>query len=140
MKNSTYNFGKHDNIENLKKKLSQYLSEKVTPLYFAPEGKNTNGRALLKFKKYPFEVTNKIQPICICIERPIIDIAISTLGSNFVTDTFYFMFCPVTNYKLSFLATLEKKSISADEFSEIARQNIASALQVSFLYIKRFCF
>lgn len=134
MINSSYNFGKFGNFEDFKKNLSQFLSDKKRPLYFAPEGKNTNGKALLKFKKYPFEVTNKIQPVCINIERPIIDIAISTLGSNFVSDMFYFMFCPITNYKLRFLASLEKKSISADEFSEIARQNIASALQVRSLF------
>lgn len=110
--------------------MSQFLSVKKKPLYFAPEGKPTNGRALLKFKKYPFEVTNKIQPICISIERPIIDIATSTLGSSFISDTFYFMFCPFTNYKLQFLASLEKKSISTEEFVEIARQNIASTLKV----------
>lgn len=132
MQNSSYNFGTASNIETFKKNLSQFLSVKKKPLYFTPEGKHTNGKALLKFKKYPFEVTNKIQPICISIERPIIDIATSTLGSSYFSDTFYFMFCPFTNYKLQFLASLEKKSISTDEFVEIARQNIASTLKVRF--------
>lgn len=123
------------NIENFKKNLSNFLSEKSIPLHFIPEGKPTNGKALLKFKTYPFEVTTKIQPICIIIERSIIDIATSTLGSNYFIDIFYFMFCPVTNYKLKFLASLEKKTISNEEFAEITRQNIALALKVGLILL-----
>lgn len=128
----TYKFGNTGNIENFKKNLSQFLTEKKKPLHFTPEEKPTNGRALLKFKTYPFEITTKIQLICINIERPIIDIATSTLGSNYFSDVFYFMFCPFTNYKLRFQASLEKKSFSSNEFAEIARQNLASALKVSY--------
>lgn len=118
------------NIENFKKNLSNFLNKRNIPLHFVPEGKPTNGKALLKFETYPFEVTTKIQPICISIERPIIDIATSTLGSNYFIDILYFMFCPFTNYKLKFLASLEKKSITNEEFAEITRQNIALASKV----------
>lgn len=111
--------------------MAKFLSEKKALFHFLPEGKPTNGKALLKFKTYPFEIITKIQPVCISIERPVIDIAISTLGSNYFSDIFYYMFCPFTNYKLRFLASLEKKTVSSEEFAEIARQNIASALQVT---------
>lgn len=130
---TSYVFDNVSNIENFKKQLTQFLITKKIPLYFAPEGKHTSGKALLKFKKYPFEVTNKIQPVSISIKRPLIDIATSTLGSNYYSDTFYYMFCPITTYKLRFLPSLEKKSISSDEFAEIARQNIASSLKVRCL-------
>lgn len=130
MQNTNYDFGNVSNVDNFKKKLSEYLTTKKVPLYFQPEGKPTTGKGLLKFKKYPFEVTNKIQPVSISVKRPVIHVATSTLGSNYMSDTFYFMFCPITSYRVRFLPSLEKKSISNEEFAEITRQNIASALKV----------
>ncbi|KAG5887830.1 hypothetical protein JTB14_022688 [Gonioctena quinquepunctata] len=100
------------------------------PLYFAPEGKPTNGKALLKFKTYPFEFTSKIQPICISIERPLLDISVTTLGTSYSSDLFYFMFCPITVYKLKFLTPLEKKCMPDTDFAEIVRKDIASALKI----------
>lgn len=128
---TNYNFGDRSSVENFKKKLCEFLNDKKIPLYFTPEGKATNGNGLLKFKTYPFEVATRIQPVCITVERPIIDIATSILGSNYWSDIFYFLFCPFTNFKLRFLASLEKKSTSSDEFAEITRQNIAATLKVS---------
>ncbi|XP_072378485.1 lipid droplet-regulating VLDL assembly factor AUP1-like [Diabrotica undecimpunctata] len=127
---STYCFGSITNLDNFKNNIKQFMVEKKTPLYFAPEEKLTNGKALLKFKTYPFEFANKVQPVCIRIERPFLDVAVTTVGSTFVSDMLYFLFVPITNYKLTFLAPLEKSTMSDDEFGEIARQNMATSLKV----------
>ncbi|XP_023013564.2 lipid droplet-regulating VLDL assembly factor AUP1 [Leptinotarsa decemlineata] len=127
---STYCFGNVTNSDNFKNSVSQFMAEKKTPLYFAPEGRATNGKALLKFKTYAFEVSSKIQPICITIERSLLDISVTTLGSSYFSDLFYFMFCPLTIYKLKFLPSLERKSTSNSDFAEIVRREIATNLKI----------
>ncbi|KAJ8964301.1 hypothetical protein NQ314_005001 [Rhamnusium bicolor] len=127
---STYCFGSIANFDTFKKNVYNFISEKKLPVYFAPEGKLTNGKALIKFKSYPFQFTPKVQPVCISIERPFLDISVTTLGSSYFSDVFFFMFSPLTNYKLKFLSPLEKKIQSDSEFAEIVRQNIAAALKV----------
>lgn len=124
-------FGSQTNLESFKKKIADFISEQKIPVHFTPEEKVTNGKALLKFKTYPFFITNKVQPICISIERPFLHLAVTTLGSSYWTDVLFYMFSPLTRYKLKFLPPLEKKSVAEAEFSEIVRQNIASTLKVS---------
>lgn len=103
--------------------------EKV-PVYFRPEAKITNGRALLKFKTYPFSFSSKVQPLCIEISRPYLGISVSTLGAGYWDNLFFFMFSPITVYNLEFLPVVEKKSYTDAEFAEAVRQNISSALKV----------
>ncbi|KAJ8955973.1 hypothetical protein NQ318_006244 [Aromia moschata] len=67
---SNYCFGNISNFDTFKKNIYQFLTDKKIPLYFAPEGKATNGKALLKFKSYPFQFAQKVQPVCISLERP----------------------------------------------------------------------
>ncbi|XP_044270985.1 lipid droplet-regulating VLDL assembly factor AUP1-like [Tribolium madens] len=123
-------FGSQTNLESFKKNLVDFLSEQQVPIHFTPEEKITNGKALLKFKSYPFSLTNKVQPVCISIERPFLDLSVTTLGASYWTDVLFYMFSPLTNYKLKFLPPLEKKSLVETEYSEVVRQNIASALKV----------
>lgn len=130
-------FGSLSNLENFKKNITQFLTEHQVAVHITPEDKVTNGRALLKFKSYPFSLTNRIQPICISIERPFLDISVNTLGSSYWSDLLFFMFSPLTNYKLKFLPPLEKKSLTDVDYSEIVRQNIGSGLKVRSLFMER---
>uniref|UniRef100_V5GFZ1 Lipid droplet-regulating VLDL assembly factor AUP1 n=1 Tax=Anoplophora glabripennis TaxID=217634 RepID=V5GFZ1_ANOGL len=127
---STYYFGSVANFDAFKKNICQFISEKKIPLYFTPEGKLTNGKALIKFKSYPFQFATKIQPICITVERPFLNISVTTLGSSYFSDVFFFMFSPLTNYRLNFLTPLEKENHSDSEFAEVVRQSIATALKI----------
>lgn len=97
---------------------------------FFIEESTTNGKALLKFNSQYFKFFQKVQPLCITIQRPLLNIAISTLGSTYMNDILYFMFSPFTNYNIKFLPSMERKSLSEDEFADIMRQNIASDLKV----------
>ncbi|KAL3276256.1 hypothetical protein HHI36_020971 [Cryptolaemus montrouzieri] len=125
-----FDFGNSSNIDTLKQNIQLIQSREKAPLYFAPEGKHTNGKALIKFEEYPFSFSTKVQPICISIERPFLDISVSSLGSSQLADVFFYMFSPLTNYKLKFLAILEKKNLSDEAFADIVRQNIALGLRV----------
>lgn len=142
---STYYFGSVVNFDAFKKNVCKFISEKKIPLYFTPEGKLTNGKALIKFKSYPFQFATKVQPICITIERPFLNISVTTLGSSYLSDVFFFMFSPLTNYRLHFLTPLEKENYSDTEFAEVVRQRIATALKVCNItsshvrYRKRYC-
>lgn len=129
---STYYFGNIANFDAFKKNVCQFISEKKIPLYFAPEGKPTNGKALIKFKSYPFQFSTKVQPICITVERPFLNISVTTLGSSYFSDVFFFMFSPLTNYRLRFLSPLEKKNQSDSEFAEAVRHSVAGALKVQY--------
>ncbi|XP_044754309.1 lipid droplet-regulating VLDL assembly factor AUP1-like [Coccinella septempunctata] len=125
-----FEFGNTSNAETFKKNIMLIQSHEKSPLFFSPEGQVTNGKALIKFESNPFSLTNKVQPICISIERPLLDISISSLGSSPLVDLFFYMFSPLTNYKLRFLDVLEKKNLTNEEFAEIVRQNIATGLKV----------
>ncbi|XP_066251167.1 lipid droplet-regulating VLDL assembly factor AUP1-like [Euwallacea similis] len=116
--------------DTFKRNLDKVTKEGKTPVLVCPEEIPTNGKALLKFNSQYFKFFQKVQPLCITIKRPLLDIAISTLGSTYMNDLLYFMFSPFTNYNIKFLPSLEKKSLSEDEFADIVRQNIASELKV----------
>ncbi|KAL1491482.1 hypothetical protein ABEB36_012073 [Hypothenemus hampei] len=125
-----YDLGSLSNPDNFKKNLEKYTKDKKTPVFVCPEEIPTNGTALLKFNAQYFKFFQKVQPLCITIKRPVFDTAISTLGSTYMNDILFFMFSPFTNYKIKFLPSLERKSLSEDEFADVVRQNIATELKV----------
>ncbi|CAG9818840.1 unnamed protein product [Phaedon cochleariae] len=127
---SSYCFTNIGNLDKFKSNVNKFIVENQTPLYFAPEGRPTNGKGLLKFKIYPFEFTSKIQPVCISIERPYLDISVTSIGSSYLSDILYFMFCPTTNYKLMFLPPIEKHDQTDEEFADVVRRQIANALKI----------
>lgn len=131
----THDFGNMTNFEAFKKNISVLISENKIPVYFRPEAKLTNGKALLKFKAYPFSFSSKVQPICIEVSRPFLHTAVTTIGANYWQNVFFFMFSPSTIYNLQFLPVLEKKNLTDAEFADIVRQNIAAILKVFFQFI-----
>lgn len=122
--------GSVSNADVFKKKLEKVTKDGKTPILVCPEESSTNGKALLKFNSQYFKFFQKVQPLCITIKRPLLNIAISTLGSTYMNDILYFMFSPFTNYNIKFLPSMERKSLSEDEFADIIRQNIASDLKI----------
>lgn len=127
---ATHYFGPVTNFEAFKSNVHRLITTEKIPAYFRPEAKITNGRALLKFKTYPFTFSTKVQPLCIEISRPYLGISVSTLGSGYWDNVFFFMFSPFTVYSIEFLPVLEKKNHADAEFAEIVRQNISAALKV----------
>lgn len=124
------NIGAATNPETFKRNLDVVTKDKKIPVLYCPEETATNGKALLKFNAKYFQFFEKVQPLCITLKRPFLDISVSTIGSTFINDVLYFMYSPFTNYCIKFLPSMEKKSLSEDEFADIVRQNIASELKV----------
>ncbi|KAK9877829.1 hypothetical protein WA026_020062 [Henosepilachna vigintioctopunctata] len=125
------------NTSNLSKNADLMQRDDTSPLYFAPEGKSTTGKALLTFGAHPFSLATRVQPICISIERPFLDIAVTSLGSSSLADIFFYMFSPLTNYKLKFLAAVEKENQTDEEFADTVRRKIANALKIEAVNITK---
>uniref|UniRef100_A0A1Y1N0H5 Phospholipid/glycerol acyltransferase domain-containing protein n=1 Tax=Photinus pyralis TaxID=7054 RepID=A0A1Y1N0H5_PHOPY len=104
--------------------------ESGTPVHFQPELKQTNGKAVLKFTTWPFQLCKRIQPVCIEVSRPFLDIKISTFDSVYWTDTLMYLFSPYTSYKLRFLPVVDQMDFSETKFADKVREDIAHALQV----------
>ncbi|KAF5269958.1 hypothetical protein FQR65_LT05757 [Abscondita terminalis] len=125
------NFGSSSsNFTVFKKNVSSTITENVVPIHFQPESKQTNGKAVLKFKTWPFDICSRVQPICIEIARPFLDIKVSTFDSAYWTDALAYLFSPCTNYKIRFLPVIEKMNLSEIEFADKVREEIATALKV----------
>ncbi|KAK4877069.1 hypothetical protein RN001_009575 [Aquatica leii] len=125
------NFGSSlANFSIFKKNIQSTITENVVPIHFQPEFKQTNGKTVLKFKTWPFEICNRVQPICVEIARPFLDIKVSTFDSAYWTDTLAYLFSPCTNYKIRFLPVVERMNLSETEFAEKVREEIAHALKV----------
>ncbi|KAF5279756.1 hypothetical protein FQA39_LY05446 [Lamprigera yunnana] len=124
------NFGSASaNFDTLKKNITSAITNNV-PIYFQPEFKQTNGKTVLKFKTWPFEICNKVQPISVEVSRPFLDIKVSTFDGAFWTDTLAYLFSPYTCYKLRFLPVVEKMTLSETEFADKVRTDVAHALKV----------
>lgn len=122
--------GAESNSNDFKKNVTTLIENHVH-VYFKPEGNApTNGKALLKFASYPFQFAQKIQPVAITVTRPLLDIALTKYGASHISDMLYFMFSPLTCFKLTFLSPLEKKTIPDEEFADIVRQNLSTVLKV----------
>lgn len=114
---------------SFKKNVAKTIESGV-PIHLQPELKQTNGKAILKFTTWPFQLCKQVQPICIEVSRPFLDIKISTFDSVYWTDTIMYLFSPYTSYKLRFLPIVDQFDLSEIQFSDKVRENIARALQV----------
>lgn len=98
---------------------------------FQPENHITNGRTLLVFRDWPFSFSNEIQPIYLTVQRPVFDLAVHTVDSNYWTDMFWYLFSPYTVYTLCYLPVAEKGELNDVEFAEQVRQEMARGMKVS---------
>lgn len=124
------------NLSLLKKNLIEAISNNVFPLYFQPENKQTNGKSILKFKTWYFELCDRVQPICLEVSRPLLDLKVSTFNSSNWMDIIGYLFSPCTNYTLRFLPTIEKMNLSEEEYANKVQQEIATALMVRLFTLK----
>ncbi|CAH1998004.1 unnamed protein product [Acanthoscelides obtectus] len=130
VKLNNFDFGSISEPGRFKENVQKFILENETAAFFVPEEKPTNGKYLLKFKTYPFQLSTKVQPICIQIERPFMNTGVTVFGSSYTYDALFFMLSPLTNFKIRFLESVERKSLSDEEFSEAVRQKIAACLKV----------
>ncbi|XP_077992624.1 lipid droplet-regulating VLDL assembly factor AUP1-like isoform X2 [Glandiceps talaboti] len=119
--------------EVLIEKAKEHCEDSSLPLLTHPEGATANGKkGLLKFSTWPFSLDLPIQPIVIKVRRPVIGINISTLGSRWWQDVFWFFFSPVSIFNLRVLpAMTSSESDSVDEFTKKVQSLMAKELDIA---------
>ncbi|XP_069488610.1 lipid droplet-regulating VLDL assembly factor AUP1 isoform X2 [Ambystoma mexicanum] len=95
--------------------LKQYVSQEGSlPLLLFPEEVATNGRVgLLKFSSWPFSIQDDVQPVAMHVQRPFV--AASLPDSSFVTELFWTLFVPFTEYQVRWLPTVCKREGESNE-------------------------
>lgn len=112
-----------------KKNITEDIKNKEI-LYIQPEGQITNGKGILQFKPLAFELFNTVQPVIIEIDRPFLDINVSSIDTSPWIDLFFFLFSPLTLYNVKFLEPIQKNGDVESVFREKVRSSIATALDV----------
>ncbi|KAL4701895.1 hypothetical protein ACJJTC_013183 [Scirpophaga incertulas] len=109
------------------------------PLLLQPEGGATNGKGLLKFTDWPFQIGNRVQPIAITVKRPFTNVTVhrpTDSRDKFPwSDALWFLWTPVTVFHVTVLPAMERHDDDDDAFSQRIRAGIAQELGVRILDI-----
>ncbi|CAH1713864.1 unnamed protein product [Aphis gossypii] len=108
----------NDNVTTETSILKQFLvrNNKQSLMLF-PEGASTNGKcALLKFSITPALISDKLQPVVLTVTRPsFVNINLSVLGSNNISEVFWFFFVPFTKFEYKLLEVIQRSNDESDE-------------------------
>jgi len=109
--------------------LRSHLSKTPCPLLLQPEEADTNGRVgLLKFAPWCAGVAAAVQPVCLIAWRPLA-VTPTTLGATFSLDLFWFLFSPITIFRIRYLPVIQKQEGDTDEeMADRVAQSIAKEL------------
>jgi len=114
---------------NLKSHLQQ---SSPLPLLLLPEEATTSGNtALLRFSPLCANVAVSVQPVCLKAWRPF-HITTNTLAASFSTDLFWFLFSPVTVFRIRYLPVIQRLENETDEeMADRIAQAIAKELGIT---------
>ncbi|KAG7296278.1 hypothetical protein JYU34_021403 [Plutella xylostella] len=110
----------------------EHFADSPRPVLLQPEGGATNGRGLLQFCDWPFQIGGRVQPVAITVERPFTNVTVHRpLDSGLPwADVLWFLFTPVTVYQVTLLPVVERADAAEEAFVETVRGSIANALGV----------
>lgn len=104
------------------------------PVLLQPEGGPTNGKGLLKFTDWPFQLGNRVQPVAISVERlfthVVVHGAAEARGAFPWADALWYLWSPFTVYTVRLLPPLERHDDDDIAFANTIRSSIADALQI----------
>lgn len=105
------------------------------PVLLQPEGGPTNGKGLLKFTDWPFQLGNRVQPVAIRLERPFTHATVHSRRGAGVdsfpwVDALWFMASPLTVFQVRLLPSIERHDHDDIQFAAKCREAIAEALQI----------
>ncbi|XP_013188416.2 lipid droplet-regulating VLDL assembly factor AUP1 isoform X2 [Amyelois transitella] len=103
------------------------------PVLLQPEGGPTNGKGVLKFTDWPFQIGNRVQPVSIKVERMYTNVTVhrGDSRSRFPWgDAFWFLCSPLTVFSLQLLPALERGDDDDATFAQRLRESIAESLGV----------
>ncbi|KAM3955141.1 LOW QUALITY PROTEIN: lipid droplet-regulating VLDL assembly factor AUP1 [Aphomia sociella] len=80
------------------------------PILLQPEGGPTNGKAVLKFTDWPFEIGSRVQPVTITVERSYSHVSVGACSWRSFPwrDALWFLSAPLTVYRVTLLPPLER--------------------------------
>ncbi|XP_075214709.1 lipid droplet-regulating VLDL assembly factor AUP1-like isoform X2 [Lycorma delicatula] len=114
-------------------KLRAHLEKSPSPIFLQPEEASTSGKVgLLKFSHWMAKISDNVQPVTIKTTRPSFgDVTCDVLGSSFISELFWFLFCPSTLFTLRYLPVIQKEADETEEkFTERVEQAIAADLGI----------
>ncbi|KAJ0178515.1 hypothetical protein K1T71_006338 [Dendrolimus kikuchii] len=119
----------------------QHFAESPSkPVLLQPEGGPTNGKGLLKFTDWPFQLGNRVQPVAITVERPFTHVTVhrpKDARDKFPwSDALWFLWTPLTVFKVQLLPSIERHDDDDCELAVKCRQAIAEALQIEVTEFK----
>lgn len=102
------------------------------PILLQPEGGPTNGKGLLKFTDWPFQIGNRVQPVTITVERMYTAVTVANGGGERFpwADALWFLCSPVTVYHVRLLPPLERGDDDHATYGRRLRDSIAADLGV----------
>lgn len=106
-----------------------FEKRKMAILHF-PEDCPSSGKVLLKFNPWVFSLGLPIQPCCIKVTR-FIQIAPTTIDSNWFADMMWTFFCPVTIYTIKMLPVMHKNLSSETDFANRVHKQMAKDLKTT---------
>ncbi|CAB3260219.1 unnamed protein product [Arctia plantaginis] len=113
----------------------QHFAESPSkPVLLQPEGGPTNGKGLLRFTDWPFQMGNRVQPVAISVERLFTNVTVhrpSDSRDKFPwSDALWFLWTPVTVFTVRVLPSIERHDDDDVAFAANIRENIAEALEI----------
>lgn len=113
-----------------KQHFAEYPSK---PILLQPEGGPTNGKGLLKFVDWPFQLGNKVQPVAIKVERMFTNVSVhrttDTMDTIPWSDTLWYLWTPVTIYEVLLLPPVERSGLEDAAYVETIRKCIADSVK-----------
>ncbi|XP_075978638.1 lipid droplet-regulating VLDL assembly factor AUP1-like [Anticarsia gemmatalis] len=104
------------------------------PVLLQPEGGPTNGKGLLKFTDWPFQLGNRVQPVAISVERIFTNVTVhrpSDSRDKFPwSDALWFLCSPASVFTVRLLPAVERHDDDHGAFVSTVRQSIADALEI----------
>lgn len=100
------------------------------PLFYFPEGWDTNGKGLLIYQKFLFGLKLPVVPIALSVRVPFAPIRPGMLGSSIFREILWMFFSPYYEYHVRVLPALEHEGEGEIDFALRTQRVTAAALGV----------
>jgi 1-acyl-sn-glycerol-3-phosphate acyltransferase len=107
------------------------LKREGRPLFYFPEGWDTNGKGLLRYQRFLFGMKLPVLPTAISVSVPFhVPIRPGMLGSTIFREVMWLFFSPYYTYHIRILPAIEHDGDDETQFAARAQRITAAALGV----------
>lgn len=104
--------------EAQRQKIVRTLEASDRPLFYFPEGWDTNGKALLRYQQFLFSLDKPVLPAALSVSVPFAPIRPGMLGSTIFREILWLFFSPYYLYQVTILPAL---CIGANERDDVSK-------------------